>query len=813
MWKTCLLTFLAWASLAKATPTSTDFTATSFTVGGPEKTNYRLTTRLSAVGPESDKVIEIASTPETVEVIQRLNDSTVRNKKKKSGQVVSLSGLAGLPFPEEKRESVLYGGGYLGQDNDDSFKRPPFFPIQNKGVFTLTLLPVLRIPSDWRSYLPGNHWFHWVMGEPDHISGVTLHIRFNGSSPSVMQLCQAEFRQLKAYMGSSQQLLQWLAPKLNGREAFIHFLMDMTAGLSEQDEDSQQQIEKQIDTLAEWPDHEFNLEFNLEFEWEQLEQTLANSDNFKDMTIAHEPGTETIYEGEDINKLIYRSMYSSSSGSKKAGATGSGGGNRAGSSQEGAERPDIDGNAQDDENSEGWLLAQMEAKSRFYPPKLRIVFAGMQDVGKSSLGNRLIGWEPFKRTAVYNEKSDPVYHFQDVEIRSIKGYGGFSYGSDYIKQRYLQDEGIKKSDVIIFLFDKDLTDHDGHAIKVLGQNGNRIIFVCNKVDTCTDRIQDKEKIKNRFKRNLKKVGIQYTRNLIFTCSQSNSKNVEEITATKELEKEILSVLKEDEITAFKNYIKTRIRPDETFIKILEEQIREMVKGYGGQLPTIKIINDIISSVIKEHIRPAVMPDVDSNSELDRFKNELDKILERVGSIAPDDDQKFFLETCNRIARDGYSEKKVTTLTTGAGIIIGTCFGPWGSAAGAIIGGFFGGLVAKGANVLFKPNFNINLHSYNQCRAEIKSILDKEMNEKISNVDPKAVTYDLGGKRYTDDSLEVKKIKKEYEEKFAKFDPWVEELQKIMSSATSLVRELTEKQIQYYQRAYDNLFFINEETKK
>ncbi|WP_257291535.1 hypothetical protein [Endozoicomonas sp. ONNA1] len=87
IWKIYLLTFLVWASLARATPASSDFTATSITAGGAEKANYRLTTRLSAIGPESDKFIEIASTPETVEVNERLNDSSVRKKKKNQARL------------------------------------------------------------------------------------------------------------------------------------------------------------------------------------------------------------------------------------------------------------------------------------------------------------------------------------------------------------------------------------------------------------------------------------------------------------------------------------------------------------------------------------------------------------------------------------------------------------------------------------------------------------------------------------------------------------------------------------------------------
>ena len=69
------------------------------------------------------------------------------------------------------------GGGFV--DTDD--KRPGYFPSPfntDSGDLSLTLLPVLRLPQEWSSYLPGSHWFHWLIGEPDYSSGITLLLRF-----------------------------------------------------------------------------------------------------------------------------------------------------------------------------------------------------------------------------------------------------------------------------------------------------------------------------------------------------------------------------------------------------------------------------------------------------------------------------------------------------------------------------------------------------------------------------------------------------------------------------------------------------------
>lgn len=813
-WKTCLLTFLTWASPAQATPTSPGYTATSYTAGVPEKTSFRLTTRLSAIGSESEKVIEIASTPETVEVIERLNDSPVRKKKKKSGLVEGLPGLAGLPLPEEKREPDLYGGGYIDQDDDDSFKRPPYFPIQNKGDFTLTLLPVLRIPSDWRSYLPGNHWSHWVVGEPDHDSGVTLQIRFNDSSVSVIQLSQAEFRQLKAYLGNSKQLLQWLAPKLSGREAFIHLLLNMAAGLSEEDEGSRQQIEKQIDMLAEWADHEFSLEF----EWEQLERTLAGSNSFKDMVVAHEPDTETIYEGDDINKLIHQAMFSWLWGSQKSTSTGATGSGKSGSyGQRGGRRT---GRASDrgDNDERGSLLAQMRAVSLSTYPALRIVLVGQQDVGKSSLGNRLIGWKPFKVIPVFNEESDPIYRFGDLEIRALKGYGDFDHDADYFQGQFIEDQKIHPSDIVIFVFDKDLNGLDKGAIRALTKKGNRIIFVCNKIDTCSDKEADKEIIKERFKKNLIKLGFHETPELVFTCSIPEKQD--ELVPTKKLEDMILSALEKDKQRLFVHFIKSRIRPDEKFMTLIKEKIEKKVQDSDGQLPNLEEINSIITDTVVSYIKPKVLSEGITAGEFEEFKADFNKVVNKLKKIAPDEDREFFLRECNQISKSsGYSKKKSAEAGVATGTLlggaVGTLFGPWGSLAGAALGGTLGGLIGIGGamsvNYLFRDDLRIDLTAYRACRGGVQKALDERMKQEISKIFPQKVEVMKGGKRHYDDHPEIKKIKKRYCHIMDKFDPWVQELGKIITDATQTLRHLVEDQLAYYQLHYDRVYALTFES--
>ena len=814
-WKISHILFLAWFPLVQAATASQNFVVASPTSETLEKESYRITTRLTAQSPlavnsEIDTgVVEITATPEKVEVISTSNPLLLRKKEKKTDHPEGLPGLAGFPLSPERPSFDSYGGGYLGQDDDDSFKQPPYFPAREKGDFTLTLLPVLRIPSDWRSYLPGNQWYHWVIGEPDHDSGVTLHISFNGSSPSVMQLSQAEYRQFKEHLGNSQQLLQWLAPKLSGREAFIHTLLDIASGLSEQDDSTRLQIEKQIDTLAEWSDHELSLEF----EWEQLGRSLA-ADTFKELSEDRGPDTELIYEGEEVNKLIHKAMFSWLWSSTKPGATGSG----SGTGQGGSKRLGRTGGAQDDDVNETLLLARMKELSlQGPPPSVRIVFAGMQDVGKSSLGNRLIGWEPFKETKVFNRLPDPVYRFRDVEIRALKGYGDFDYATDYIRTEYIADQDIKVSDIVIFLFDSDLNGYDREAIQVLKAHGNEMIFVCNKIDRCADNDREREKqkkeIKDRFEENLTKLGFTKIPNLIFTCSDLSK--LDEITATKELEEEIIYALDRGQREVFAKFLKTRFRADEKLIKLVKDKVEDMVRGYETQLPSIDTFNSITSKVVVDYIKPEVLPGGTIDYELGEFKKDFHRIAERLTDIVPDGDSEFFLRTCNRICQEGYSEGKVGAggALGGAAVggAIGTTIGPWGTVAGAFIGGLFGGLVgvgsARGANYLFKPNLNIELASYYRCREEVERILTRDMEKEIAGVDPQQVTYTVGGVSYTEENSKIKKIKQRYQDKINKFTEWVENLQKIMASSTHLLREVIENQLTYYQKEYDQTFFL------
>ena len=179
-----------------------------------------------------------------------------------------------LALPEPA--SLLSGTGY-GSDSDDShfFKRPPHLPFMDKGDLGLTLLPFIRLPAEWRTRLPGWHWYHWFASESDAEAGVTIVIRLNQSAPVFLHLAPWEYRELAKNMLNTHQLLQWLAYKLSGRETFIQTLMDMAAVMSEQedlDETLFASLEEQIMVALEQPDREFSLEFEIQ----QLVETFSS---------------------------------------------------------------------------------------------------------------------------------------------------------------------------------------------------------------------------------------------------------------------------------------------------------------------------------------------------------------------------------------------------------------------------------------------------------------------------------------------------------------------------------------------------------
>ena len=198
----------------------------------------------------------------------------VRKQRRKPASPFSLP----IPlFPDNEPASYETGGGSWDTDDHDPFtKRPPFFPMQLSGDFSITLLPILRLVSNWQQYLPGTQSLHWLLGEPDQSAGLILQLRFDDQSPVVLYISQAEFGELSEHLLSTRQLLHWLAPKLNGRAAFVQQLLELSESMAETTvwpEETLHSIQQQLVIILEQPD----TEFTLAFEYQDLAHRLSGS--------------------------------------------------------------------------------------------------------------------------------------------------------------------------------------------------------------------------------------------------------------------------------------------------------------------------------------------------------------------------------------------------------------------------------------------------------------------------------------------------------------------------------------------------------
>ena len=182
--------------------------------------------------------------------------------------------LPPVSFPDLSEPTNLLSGlgGGIDSDSDDNFKRPPFIPMPLKGDFDLLILPVLRKSPDWLSAVSGNQLSHWLWGEPDYDSGITLLLRFEHYPAVQIKVSHTEYQELAGLLSNPEQILPWLAPKLSGLEAFIQQLLKLQTELendsalsSELAPQSREAIKEQLALILEQPDTEFSLELETRY--------------------------------------------------------------------------------------------------------------------------------------------------------------------------------------------------------------------------------------------------------------------------------------------------------------------------------------------------------------------------------------------------------------------------------------------------------------------------------------------------------------------------------------------------------------------
>ena len=194
-------------------------------------------------------------------------------KEKSHDDESQLPALPSDPFVPKKSLITTTGAGSGFDDYNDfnnDFKRPPFIPMPDKAMANIILLPTLSLPANWREYQPFAGMYHWLVDQPEAQAGITLLLRFDGHPDAIrLRISQAEYQEMAEHLLSARRLLRWLAPKLDGRAAFIQQLMEIADTVSETlplwdalwDVETLSDIQQQLMVVLEQPDTEFSLEF------------------------------------------------------------------------------------------------------------------------------------------------------------------------------------------------------------------------------------------------------------------------------------------------------------------------------------------------------------------------------------------------------------------------------------------------------------------------------------------------------------------------------------------------------------------------
>ena len=370
------------------------------------------------------------------------------------------------------------GGGGPGPDDDSPFKYPFQPPFADQSDITLTLLPFLRLPPDWRNQLPGSQWFHWLFGAPDYDAGAVMNIQVNGESVARLSLHPWELRELAEDLSNSRQLLQKLAFRLNGREAFIQQLLDIQdfeeQGFMESfmDEETRGHIAQQLADVLEQADHSFSLEL----EWFSLQAELQQAEAGPEAAIIQAPGRTKI--GLRFGK--------SSRGNSGAGSPAKNPGTAAGDQPDQSEPPPSDDQGGEDHPPSP--PPENTTDNNISPgSELTITFIGHSNAGKSSLASALLGGKLFPSGESRTEfrESDvvvtpnPNAPLETMRVRSLPGTGAEETDS------WLEQNPIAPEELVIVVFNNSLSEEDADILEKLTEGGHspgRIIFVRNYFD-------------------------------------------------------------------------------------------------------------------------------------------------------------------------------------------------------------------------------------------------------------------------------------------------------------------------------------------
>ncbi|WP_252180402.1 ankyrin repeat domain-containing protein [Endozoicomonas sp. 4G] len=399
-------------------------------------------------------------------LVIRQNDPKKKEQDKNKNSLIPPTGL-----PSTLSSQNLPTGGSGPDSDEDSFFKHPFRPpfVHQSGI-TMVLLPFLKLPPDWQHQIPGSQWYHWLVGEPDYDSGAIVNIQLNGESIARLPIHSWELQELAEDLTNSRQLLQKLAYRLNGREAFIQQLLDIlaTGDQNPMDEDTRERIEKQLADVLEQSGHSFSLEL----EWFSLQAAMTPDNSII-----------TAHNGKGKEQEANSGKVPGSSDQNQQGATG---GQPSQSEQEKKEAPDDQQNSNDPPpRSNETSSQQTEANPG---SELTITFVGRTNAGKSSLASALLGAKFFpsdERRTETGEDDIVVTPDTDVPSDTLRIRSLPAYGSEDI-QTWLENNPIAADEIVVIVFRNSLSDFDVDVLRSLTRQNNRplnqIIFVRNRFD-------------------------------------------------------------------------------------------------------------------------------------------------------------------------------------------------------------------------------------------------------------------------------------------------------------------------------------------
>ena len=420
-------------------------------------------------------------------------DFLTGDKKKKHHKHKALSeqGLL-FPFnPPAQHKLSDNGGGSFGPDDDDQQHRRPYGYFQEtSGDIDLTLLSSFQLPQVLGDYLPDHISWQAVMSlmcmgnSESHVMWV-----YPENQPAALTSIQVNTDDIKELTNNlaGEQSINWLIPKLrldHGKE-LIQQLLQLQDVYSDIDSVFSEPVLALIrERLVEVFDNP-NTEIDLVFEQFRLRRDLQEiGEGVKErLLLVNRPDTGTVYDGGEVNSLIYQAGDKPPGSGKTQYDTGNGSAGGSDQSSGGDESKEQEQDEEEEVRSKNPGTVSRSSSQEVEP--LRIVFFGRMSVGKSSLANLLIGYRHFTemdgetKGSVGNESGETSFRSPELIIRSLAGYDGWNEDED----NYIERNDIKDSDIIIYVVDGPIKPTDKKYIRYFHDKGQRVVFVRNKYQT------------------------------------------------------------------------------------------------------------------------------------------------------------------------------------------------------------------------------------------------------------------------------------------------------------------------------------------